>query len=91
MLSIFTPDSRTAAKSQQHEYKTVYSAEKTDSMKSQDTPFKSTRNRVKERNDDMPMENFVLATDNYFMLPRVIHASTNMGIGVVSTSCFRKG
>eukprot|EP00957_Ditylum_brightwellii_P204877 15341190-Ditylum_brightwellii.AAC.1 len=102
----FTPDGRTAAKSQQQEYKTVNSAGKIESMilhvasiishlcdkqKSQNASFESTRSRVKERNDDMPMEKFVLVMDNYFVLSRVIHALRNMGIGVVGTSHFRKG
>eukprot|EP00957_Ditylum_brightwellii_P206256 15347574-Ditylum_brightwellii.AAC.1 len=101
----FTPDGITTAKSQQQEYKTVHSVGKIESMilhvvsiishlhdkqKSRNASLKSSRSMVKERNEDTPMENFVLAMDNYFTLPRVIHAFREMGIGVVGTSHFRK-
>eukprot|EP00957_Ditylum_brightwellii_P034739 2633151-Ditylum_brightwellii.AAC.1 len=37
------------------------------------------------------MEKFVLVMDNYFALPKVMHALGHMGISVIGTSCFRKG
>eukprot|EP00957_Ditylum_brightwellii_P016459 1237290-Ditylum_brightwellii.AAC.1 len=71
----FTPDGRTADKSQQQEYKTVQSAGKIeimilhavsiishlcDKQKSRNASLKSIRSMVKERNEDTPMEKFVL-------------------------------
>eukprot|EP00957_Ditylum_brightwellii_P169681 12915108-Ditylum_brightwellii.AAC.1 len=84
-IANFTPDGRTAAKSQKHEYKTVQSVGKIKSMilhvvsiishlcdkeKSRNALLKLTQSTVKERNKDTPMEKCVLAMDNYFMLPR---------------------
>eukprot|EP00957_Ditylum_brightwellii_P092127 7014643-Ditylum_brightwellii.AAC.1 len=102
----FTPDDKTATKPQQQEYKAMISTGKIESMilhvvsiishlcdkqKLQTASLKSTRSRVKERNDDTPMTFFALAMDNFFTFSKVIHVLRNMRIGVISTSCFRKG
>ena len=98
----FTPDGRTAAKSQQQEYETCSSMGKIESMilhvisivdtlcDKQNARHRNGKTRAKGTTADPPMEHFCLAMDNYFTIPKIIACLCEMNIGVVGTSHFRK-
>ena len=100
----FTPDGRTAEKKDLQEYKTDRSTGKIESMiihvlsvltkikerqkERVRTHNRATRNNNTDRFDEDSMNNFCIAMDNYFTLPKILKKLRDWGIGVVGTSCF---